>query len=250
MNPRLAVVPELERELDELFARPLDEFTAARNELARRLRKAGQADAAKRVQALKKPSVPVWAVNQAARRHPEEVKELVAAGERLRKAQGAAFRGGGTEAVREATAAERRAARELTRLVQGLLAEEGRPSTRPVADRVGALLRSAAHDPEAAKLLAAGRLLDELESSGFATVAGIAPARPARAKPRRKGEDDHEQRELLLKRRRARAERLARAADEAEARAERAEQAAKDARAKATTARAEADAALTELEYD
>ena len=111
-------MPELELELDDLFARPLAEFTAARNELARRLRKAGQDDDAARVQALKKPSVPVWTVNQLARRHPDEVKELVAAGTRLREAQQAAFRGGGTDAVREATAAERAAARGLTRRAQ------------------------------------------------------------------------------------------------------------------------------------
>src|SRR5207302_2540726 len=77
MSPRLAVVPELESELDDLFARPLSEFTTARNELSRRLKKAGQEEAATRVQALKKPSVPVWAVNQLARRHQDEVKELV-----------------------------------------------------------------------------------------------------------------------------------------------------------------------------
>src|SRR5919198_3502911 len=107
MSPRLAVVPELESELDDLFGRPLDEFTSARNELARRLKKAGQDDAAARVQALKKPSVPVWAVNQLARRHPDEVQELVAAGERLRTAQQQAFRGAGTDTVRAATVAER-----------------------------------------------------------------------------------------------------------------------------------------------
>ena len=73
MSPRLAVVPELDTELDDLFARPLSEFTAARNELARRLRNAGQEDAAAGVQALKKPSVPVWTVNQLARSRSELV---------------------------------------------------------------------------------------------------------------------------------------------------------------------------------
>ncbi len=248
MSPRLAVVPELESELDDLFARPLSEFTAARNELARRLRNAGQEEAAGRVQALRKPSVPVWSVNQLARRHPDEVKELVDAGERLRKAQQAAFRGGGRDAVREATTAERTATRTLTRLAHELLAEEGRPATRAVTDRIGSLLRSAAIEPDAAELLAAGRLSEEVESTGFGAVAGIAPARTPRAKPRPKADVERQRREQERRRVKARAEQLERRAEEAEERAGRAEQSAEEARSKAREARAAADEAVAALE--
>jgi hypothetical protein len=251
VSPRLAVVPELESELDDLFGRPLSEFTGARNELAKRLRKAGQDDAAGRVQALKKPSVPVWAVNQLARRHADEVQELVAAGVRLRKAQEEAFRGGGTQAVREATGAERAAARTLTRLAQELLESEGRPVTRAVTDRIGSLLRAAAVDPQAAQLLVAGRLSEEVDSTGFGAVAGLAP--PATARPtgrptddaarKRQEKEDQQQR----KRMEAQAERLRRAADQADARLERAEQAAEKARVAAEDARAALRAAEAEL---
>src|SRR5919198_3248722 len=242
MSPHLAVVPELDSELDDLFARPLAEFTAARNELVRRLRKAGQEDAAARVQALKKPSVPVWTVNQLARRHPDELRELVAAGERLRTAQQQAFRGAGTDTVRAATVAERGAARTLTRLAHDLLVAEGRPPTRAVAERIGSLLRAAAVDPETAQLLAAGRLTEEVESTGFGAVAGIAPARPARArparpKPRPEADRERQQREQRRKRLEAQVERLRRAAEEAEAKAERAERTAEKARADAVDAR-------------
>jgi hypothetical protein len=250
MSARLAVVPEVESELDDLFARPLAEFTAARNELARRLRKAGQEDTAARVQALKKPSVPVWAVNQVARRHADEVRELVDAGSRLRKAQQAAFRGGGTDAVREATAAERSAARTLTRLAHELLAAEGRPATRAVTDRIGALLRAAANDPEAAEILAAGRLTEEVEATGFGAVAGIAPSRPARVKPRPKADRERQQREQRRKRLEAQVERFRRAAEEAKAKAERAEAAAAKAQAEAENAREAVAAAEAELEAE
>jgi hypothetical protein len=248
MSPHLAVVPELDSELDDLFARPLAEFTAARNELVRRLRKAGQEDAAARVQALKKPSVPVWTVNQLARRHPDELRELVAAGERLRTAQQQAFRGAGTDTVRAATVAERGAARTLTRLAHDLLVAEGRPPTRAVAERIGSLLRAAAVDPEAAQLLSAGHLSEEVESTGFGAVAGIAPARPARAKPRPKAEIERQGREQEQRRLRARAEQLQRRAAEAEERADRAEETAREARAKADQARAAADEAVAGLE--
>src|SRR5438128_685335 len=109
MTPRLAVVPELESELDRLYGLPLDEFTAARNELVTRLRKAGQGDAAESVRAFRKPSVAVWAVNQLARRHADDVHELVTAGEQLRNAQATAMRGEGAAAEAEEKAHRARA---------------------------------------------------------------------------------------------------------------------------------------------
>src|SRR5262249_62251629 len=106
-----------------LYGLPLDEFTAARNELATRLRKAGQGEAAERVRALRKPSVAVWAVNQLARRHPDEIEELVASGKLLRDAQAKALRGTAADAVREATAAERASLRKVRRLAEELLSD-------------------------------------------------------------------------------------------------------------------------------
>ena len=49
MTPPLASVPDLDRELDALYELPLDQFTKARNDLATRLRKAHQTDAAAEV---------------------------------------------------------------------------------------------------------------------------------------------------------------------------------------------------------
>jgi hypothetical protein len=249
VSPRLAVVPELESELDDLFGRPLDEFTAARNELTKRLRKAGQDDAAERIAALKKPSVPVWTVNQLARRHPEEVQALLSAGERLRKAQEKAFGGGGSDAVREATGAERTATRTLTRLAHELLQGDGRPTTRAVTDRIGSLLRSAAVDPDVAALVAAGRLNEEVESTGFGAIAAIAPAPAKRAKRRPKDDEARKRREEEQRRKRlgAQVERLRRAAEDADAKLERAEQAAARARTDAEEAREALRVAQAEL---
>ncbi|MDX6566513.1 MAG: hypothetical protein QOE10_2175, partial [Gaiellales bacterium] len=54
MRP-LAAVPDLEHELDALYALPLEEFTKARNDLVSRLKKAHQDEVAAEVRALKKP---------------------------------------------------------------------------------------------------------------------------------------------------------------------------------------------------
>ena len=80
-------MPDVEAELDRLYALPLEEFTQARNDLARRLTKAGQADAAAEVKKLPKPSIPVWTANQLARREPGELRALLRSAEELRTAQ-------------------------------------------------------------------------------------------------------------------------------------------------------------------
>jgi hypothetical protein len=251
VTPRLAIVPELESELDDLFGQPLGDFTAARNELVKRLKKAGQDDAAARVQALKKPSVPVWAANQLARRHADEVHALIDAGARLRKAQEAAFRSDeGRETLREATRDERETARALTRLAHELLAEEKRPVTRDVTDRIGSLLRAAAIDPGAADLLAAGRLTEEVDATGFGAVAGIAPPPATRRRSAAKPDDDARRREEEQRRKRLEAEvkKLRRASEQADRKLERAVAAAEQAQEQAEAARQALATAEAELQ--
>ena len=73
-----------DEEIDALYGLALDEFTSARNDLARDLRKQGDRERADAVAKLPKPSRAAWAVNQLARRHPGEVDDLLRAGEELR----------------------------------------------------------------------------------------------------------------------------------------------------------------------
>ena len=245
--PRLAVVPELDAELDRLYGLPLEEFTAARNELATRLRKAGQAEAAERIRALRKPSVAVWGVNQLARRHPDELAALVDAARRLRKAQGEALRGRGPDSVRAATAAERDALRKLTRLAERLLADEGRAASPVTLGRIAKTLRAASVDPDAVTLLEAGLLPDEVESSGFAALASLAPPPKKGRRATGKSADRAAEREQLLRRLRKRVERLERRVADADERAERADRAAVEAQDQAVSIRAELEAARREL---
>jgi hypothetical protein len=95
-------------EIDELFALPLDEFTAARNALAKRLKQDGDAEAAEAVRTLSKPSVAAWAVNQLARRDPETVRSLLNVAARLRSAQERSLKGErAADELRAAQAEER-----------------------------------------------------------------------------------------------------------------------------------------------
>jgi hypothetical protein len=237
----------LEREIDRLYALPLDEFTARRNELAKRLKKQGEEDAADEVTALVKPSVPAWTINQLARRQKKEVQALLTTGTRLRKAQERALAGGGPDALQAAQAEERESVRDLTQRAAAILEEAGRPATRAVLERVRATLGAAVlTDPERAALKA-GRLTTEVQVSGFDALAGITPAKTAPTDELAVRRERKAELEKKRKRLEKRARDLADKADEAEDAAERAEEAAADARELADDRRRAADLAADEL---
>ena len=57
------VADELGEELDRLYELPPGEFTAARDEAAKRLRAEGRRELADEVKRLRKPTLPVWLAN-------------------------------------------------------------------------------------------------------------------------------------------------------------------------------------------
>jgi hypothetical protein len=232
---------------------PLEEFTKARNDLARRLTKAGRADSAAEVKKLPKPSVPVWTANQLARREPGELRALLRSAEELRKAQERALAGKGVSDLQERLAEQRHAVRALARLGRDILADEGRSASDAIVDRIAKTLDAAALDEGARFQLRAGRLTEELEPPGFDALAGLAPTRPlSRRAQATKPKDTGRaavRRAVEEAKREVRAR--AREADEAERKAERAETAAAEARGAARAARKrsdDAEGALTEAE--
>lgn len=243
MPKPLAVVPDLEAELDGLYALTPAEFIDARNDLARRLKQAGQAEASGEVKALRKPTVPVWVVNQLARRQPGEMKALLAAAERLRAAQEKALTGEADE-LRDAAAEERSALRGLTQHATALLEAEGHGAGAATLERVASTLRAAATDPAGRDELAAGRIGEELAAGGFGALAGMKiPQAPPRRRTGKKTdrEPTPAQRQATLRRLREKARKL-----EAEAKA--AERAARSAEVAATGARRTAEKAVAAAE--
>src|SRR3954454_4399478 len=110
----------LERELDALYQLPPDRFTAARNELAKRLRAGGQGEAAQQVKALRKPTAAVWLVNRLAHENELDVKRLLKAGESLTKAQTELAKGQSPDGFLQARQEEQRALQRLTRAARKL----------------------------------------------------------------------------------------------------------------------------------
>jgi hypothetical protein len=159
---------------DELFDLAPEAFVAARDELARRLKREGDAEAAAAVKALRRPPLSAWAVNRLARGDGPGLGPLLKAGERLRAAHQAALGGEGAGELRAAGRAEREAVGGLVEKAMGLLREAGHPATDATRERVAATLHAAAASPEAADLVRHGRLTADLDPSGFGSAAGTA----------------------------------------------------------------------------
>jgi hypothetical protein len=235
----------LEADIDDLYKKPLGEFTAARNALAKSL--AG--DAAKRVKSLAKPTVVAWAVNQLYWHARPAYTKVMAAGEALREAQIAAL-GGKAAKVSKAAEAHRTAVAAAVR--EGVrLAAEG--DAHPNADEVGRTLEAlslAAERPPAP-----GRLTEAIAPAGFEALAGmtlrLADAHSAQAGQARSGDkkqrEHEEQKKAFAEARRRELQREITAAERDLERAQQAETSARERLERATEERRRAETALAAL---
>ncbi len=240
VTPPLAAVPDLERELDELYALPLEEFTQARNDLATRLKRAHQGEAASAIRSLRKPATVAWAANQLARNEPKLVATLLEAGERLRETQQRVLAGNATpDELNEATNAERSAVRALLSAGRAALGDR---ATASVLDRLGQTLRAAAVDDLGRQLLERGRLTEPLAAVGFGPLEAVRPA------ARRRGDEIARAARDRVTALRATARTLAAQARDAEEAAREAEAAAAILGEEAEQRRVEADRAARELD--
>jgi hypothetical protein len=259
---RDAAPDDLDARIDELYAGAPEDFVAARDRLAKDLKASGDADSAKSVKALRRPTVAAWALNQLARGHPDEVQALLEAGRGLRDAQAKAMAGGGPEALREATTRRRAATRTLVDRAARILSEAGRGADAQ-RDAVAATLDAAALDEEIGRRLVEGQLereeappsglggLDQLaeviplptRSRAGKTKAADTPtdqAKPGRRQPTAKIDPRLERLTKEAREARAEADRLTRRTKKLEDEARRLEREAQAAQAQATRARAEA----------
>ena len=181
----------VEQAADELYALPPGEFTGARDERAKALRKAGDRDDADAVKALRKPTVAAWALNQLTRKRAKDVERLLAAGEALRAAQEELLAGGDRKAFQGAAAKERDLVAELSQQAVELAAEAGERPSPALTEKIAATLHAAALDEETAEELRAGRLVREREAiggfGGMTAAPAKRPERPDRPKTAAKG---------------------------------------------------------------
>jgi hypothetical protein len=118
----------MQDERDELADVRPEEFVAARDAAAKRLRSEGKAAEAAEVKKLRKPTVTRWVADQVLRHHAREVDALRAALTGVAGAQEAAITRGDREALADATAQRREAMTALGRAVDDVLARDERPA--------------------------------------------------------------------------------------------------------------------------
>ncbi len=173
-------------EADELYGLDPTDFVAARNDLAKRLRKEGNKARATEVTKLKRPSPAAWAVNQLARRHRDDLGELVRLGEQLQSAQEGALGGGEPADLRRAGRARRDAVSRLAGMAEAILGERGGGAATH-AGEVAATLEAASLDEGAGAAVLAGRLTEALSPpSGFGVFDDPSPVTPLSSARRRK----------------------------------------------------------------
>lgn len=172
-------------ELGDLYEAKPDDFTALRTKLAAAAKKRGDADAAKRISAARKPTTAAWVVNRLALRNDDVRRRLADLGQRLRDAHGAMD----GERIRELTAEQRRLVDDLARDAFEE-AELANPSAA-LRDDVTATLQAAIADPDVAKRL--GTLAKAEQWSGFGefgdTAMVFTATRREKPKPRPKQQE-------------------------------------------------------------
>ncbi|TMR12965.1 hypothetical protein ETD86_31475 [Nonomuraea turkmeniaca] len=163
---------DLDEVADRLYALPPPEFTAAREAEARAAKDAGDVPLSRDIARLRKPTVSAWAVNRAAREHPEELAELLDVGERLR----AAWQEQDADALAELTQRRNAVTGRLSRLIR-----QAGDLSPAAATEVDQTLDAAVVDADAADQVRRGHLAKPLAYSGFAP-APIPRERPAKRK--------------------------------------------------------------------
>jgi DNA repair exonuclease SbcCD ATPase subunit len=174
----------LDDRIDQLYQLPLDEFTAARNALAK---EAGERAA--EVKKLEKPNLAAWTVNQLYWRERKAYDEVIKAAERMRAVYKQML-AGKTADVRGAEEIHQEALKDAKQAARRILEEGGHhnPDTvmMPVAETLDAL---PGEEPP-------GRLTKPLRRMGFNVLEGVpisAKAGPIKPKAEKKPEPAKEQ---------------------------------------------------------
>ena len=209
--------------LDELYEVKPEEFTALRTKLAAAAKQRGDADTAKQISAARRPTTAAWVVNRLAIRDREVRTRLGGFGEALKEAH-TAMDG---DRIRELSRQQRRFIDDVAR--EAFEEAELADPSAALRDDVVGTLQAAIADPDVATRL--GRLTKAEQWSGFGEFGDTAmvftsarkppAAREKPAEPPKKSDDKSREREK-----------------------------ARTALAAAERAKADADAALTELQSD
>ncbi|MEU3727466.1 hypothetical protein [Streptomyces sp. NPDC031705] len=146
---------DLEEIVDALYVPHPAGFKAARDAAAARVKRVGDPAAAKRIAALRRPTLAAWASNTLVRAKPEETEQFVQLGQTLR----AAHRSLDGERLRALSHQQHVVIGALAREAARLAEEAGTPVSEAVVREVEQILHAVLADPDAAREWASGRLV-------------------------------------------------------------------------------------------
>jgi hypothetical protein len=164
----------------ELYGLPPEEFTAARNQVVKQTKDAGDAGSSAALKALRKPTLAAWLANLLVRVDPDGIDELTDLGEELRQAH--VSRDG--RRLRELTLRRHGLVHKLVTAARTQARARGHTVSAPTGQRLTETLDAAVIDPGAAQLLRTGQLTSALRHVGFGVVdetgdpAQLAPIKP------------------------------------------------------------------------
>ena len=160
---------EIDTRIDALYQLPLDEFTAARNALAKEAGKDAPA-----IKQLTKPPVAAWAVNQLYWERRDDYEALVAAAGEMQRTHRAVIEGKKGD-LRAATREHDRAIEIALKSTLALMKERGQVVTDVTRQAILNTLRALpSADPP-------GRLAAVLSPGGFEMLAGVKATKAAKA---------------------------------------------------------------------
>jgi hypothetical protein len=190
----------VEETADRLYGLPHTRFVEERKAAAKALRAAGDKDAAKAVEALPRPSLSAWVVNQLYRQSEDELEALFAAADRMKRGDLDA-----RDAHRDALTSLRGRAAQIL-VTEGHAASEG--TLRRIATTLQALAVHGSFEPDAP-----GQLIADRDPPGFEAMLGADLAEPAprprRPEPAARRDGDGADAAAEKARQRAEAERIA-----------------------------------------
>src|SRR5262245_45312457 len=152
---------QIDADIDRLYQLPLEEFTAARNTLA----KSAGTDGGW-IRGLVKPPVAAWAVNQLVWRQRDGYDALVRAAGEMRRAHAAVLAGRAGD-VRGAGRQHEEQVEAALKAAVGILEADGHPATDATRQAIVTTLRALPSDEPP------GRLTRTLQPGGFEMLAGL-----------------------------------------------------------------------------
>ena len=166
-------------ELRGLYSAPFHDFVQRRTELARSLRRAGLRGEASRVQKLTKPTFSAWLANYLYWHQEPLFRDLLKAGEQLRRKQQAIRAGRGLSVLRKPRQAVQDAIRPLMASARQETSRLGKPWTTRTERRILRTLETVAQVPQESFNPPLGELVEDLKPGGFDALLCLLPGPPA-----------------------------------------------------------------------